>query len=390
MIFKKIKGLIIFCLSIFLYLRYCIFTRSDLSTDNLQENKNTKGDFIKSSFEDYVSQEMCDTIEELRVELDVPSIQVSIVSKDHGEFNYISGYANIEKKKIATLNTVYYLGSLTKLYVQAVILKLVQDKKVSLDDLVIDYINIYPNDKSVTINHLLDHSSGLYDLLSSRRHLFKLYFLGKRHTTEDILRNVRENKPYFAPGEKRKYSNTGYILLGLIAEKVTNKSFSYLLNQFFLDNYKLTNTFYSSQDELPNSLATGYDLDMYRLDKVGLKANVEKYPFSLPTAGFTSGGIVSNASNVCNFLFNIFNTSVLDDKYIRKLRLFFIPKNKENIVLRTNIGHICGYYNFSGYSDSKKFSIVVLTNLSYASGGVYIPEKVADKIIETMVNNGIF
>ncbi|WJQ83543.1 serine hydrolase domain-containing protein [Brevibacillus brevis] len=386
MITERIKIFVNYCISNFIYLTYQIFNRPILSSETFQESTNETDSFIKSTLKKDVTNEIVDAVNQLRAEFDVPSIQVSLVLKENAEFHFISGYANLESKKRATLNTVYYLGSITKIYVQAIILKLVQDKLISLNDSASKDINISSDNKGVTIKHLLNHTSGLYDPLLNKFHLFKLYFLGKKSTPDELVNKVRKNKPYFAPGENRKYSNTGYVLLGLLAEKVTNKSFSNILKEFFLDNYNLTNTFYSAQDKLPHDLATGYDLDKYHLGK---KANIDQFPLFLPTLSFTSGGIVSNASDVSRFLYNIFNTDVLDDQSKRKLRLFFSVKNESGVVLRTNIGHMCGYNHFSGYSHSKKVSIVVLTNLTYTSSGICIPEKIAEKIIDIMLKKGI-
>lgn len=386
----KIKNSLNYCMSNLIYVKGKIIDNKKIPLDSLQVSKNNPNDiFMETTFlEDGLAEEIIDVVQQLRLELDVPSIQVSILSKDYGKFDYVSGYASLEEKKLATLNTVYYLGSITKIYMQAIILKLVQDNKISLDDSISKYLKELTNHKEVTIKHLLNHTSGLYDPLLNKVHLFKLYFLGKKSTTDEILKKVKEKKPFFTPDADRKYCNTGYVLLGLIAEKVTNKPFSSILKEYFLDEYELHETFYSAQDNIPNIIATGYDLDKYLLKK-GLKANIDRFPLFLPTLSFTSGGIVSNASNVSRFLFNIFNTNILDDKSKRKLRLFFSVKNISNVVLRINIGHMCGYNNFSGYSDSKKFSIVVLTNLTYSSSGICIPEIIAERIIDTMAKKNV-
>lgn len=248
-------------------------------------------------------------------------------------------------------------------------------------------MNLSEKHSDVTINHLLNHTSGLHDPLLGKVHLFKMYFMGGKTTMQYILKKVNGKNPYFYPGSSRKYSNTGYVLLGLIIENVTNKSFSTIL-ECFLDEFKLKNTFYSHQDKFSNCLATGYDLDKYHI-KGKIKANVDDFPVSLQSFSYTSGEIVSTASDVSKFLYNIFNTNILDNKSKRKLRLYFRLKKESNIVLRTNIGHMCGYYNFSGYVNSKNVSIVVLTNLTYSSSGVCLPEKVADKLVEIMVKNEI-
>lgn len=380
---QLIKNSINYCISNLIYLKCCILKHPNNTSEHTQKNKIV----LRTTFQDDVAKKIIHAVLQKREEFDVPSIQISILSKDHGNFNYVCGDANIETNSFASLDTVYYLGSISKIYVQAVILKLVQDDLISLDHSVSKYINISSHE-NVTIKHLLDHTSGLYDPLLNKLHLSKLYFFGKKSTTDEILRKVREKKPYFAPGEERKYSNSGYVLLGLIAEQVKNKSFSNILKEYFLDNYNLSNTFYSAQDNLPNRLATGYDLDKYHLKK-GLKANIDQFPLFLPTLSFTSGGIVSNALDVSMFLYKVFNTDSLTDISKRKLRLFFSLKKYRNEVFRVNIGHMCGYNNFSGYSNSKKVSIVVLTNLTDTTRKICIPEKVAEEVIKILADKEI-
>ena len=225
--------MVIYFITNVFYIKNCVFNRSNQSPVLLEESRNFNSVLLETSFKKDVTEDMIDAIEKIRIELDIPSIQLSIISKDFGKFNYVSGYANLENERLATLSTVYYLGSITKIYVQAMILKLEQANLISLDDSVSKYLNALSNNKDVKVKHLLDHSSGVYDPLLNKIHLFKHYFLGKRSSTEEILREVKKNKPYFAPGESRKYSNTGYVLLGLIVERITNKTFSTVLKEFF-------------------------------------------------------------------------------------------------------------------------------------------------------------
>ena len=194
----KIKNSINYCMSNLIYVKGKIIDNKKIPSASLQDSKNEPNDiFMDTTFlEDELAEEIIDVVQQLRLELDVPSIQVSIVSKDYGKFDYVSGYVSLEEEKLATLNTVYYLGSITKIYMQAIILKLVQDNNISLDDSISKYLKELTNHKEVTIKHLLNHTSGLYDPLLNKVHLFKLDFLGEKSTTDDILKKVKEKNVF--------------------------------------------------------------------------------------------------------------------------------------------------------------------------------------------------
>ncbi|ASN69131.1 putative D-ala-D-ala carboxypeptidase [uncultured Caudovirales phage] len=356
-------------------------SKSSKQTEVEKEAKN-----LESTFQKNVSDELFLMIENLMKELKIPSIQVSIYTKEKGYFNCTSGYSNTENKTKANNNNVYHLASITKIYTQAVILKLLQDKVLNLDDSVSKYIDISPNGDKVTIKDLLFYTSGLHDPIKS---VYKMLYFGKKWDYEKILSEIKRNKPYFEAGARREYSSVGHILLGIIAENVTNKPFKILLNELFLEKYGLDSTFYPFQEELPiGTLATGYDKDFYQLGKVNMTANVDKFPINLQTIGLSSGGMVSNAKDVAKFLFNLYETDILNNDSKRKFRLILSTKKYNEVNIRMHEGHIAGYNNFCGYSDTRKFSVSILTNLSNVNKGNDL-NKLVTEIIGILRENEI-
>ncbi len=202
----------------------------------------------------------------------------------------------------------YFIASVTKLYVTAVVMMLKNQERLSLDDKIVNY---FPEDmlsrlhvldgveytEEITIKHLISNTSGIPD-----------YFFGKTESgkkaatellegkdeawpLERILETVRNIKPRFRPGQKGKalYSDTNYELMGAIIEKITEKPIDVVFKEFIFDRLGLQNT-YCFKDENDKTPAQLY----YKTRPVHLP----KYMASVTV----EGGIVSTAEEVMRFL----------------------------------------------------------------------------------------
>jgi D-alanyl-D-alanine carboxypeptidase len=133
------------------------------------------------------------------------------------------GLANVELQVPARAETVYRIGSITKEFTAAAILILVEDGKVALDDSLTRLLPDYPKQgESITIRHLLQHTSGLTDftrLATYRRERTQIA------SQEQVLERFQDLPLEFRPGEKHRYCNSGYFLLGLIVERASGQSF---------------------------------------------------------------------------------------------------------------------------------------------------------------------
>lgn len=343
-----------------------------------------KKSVIKSDFDSHFSNELHNKIQQIKNELDYPSLQISFIIKNK-KFNCSTGFANVEKKKKARLNSVYYLGSVSKIYVKAIILRLIQDNAIALDDTITKYIDISPFGSEVTLKHLLHHRSGLYDPIGEELNKYKVMHLGKRWTIDEILNEVRNTNPSFTPGSSYHYSNVDYILLGIAAEKVTNKTFSHLLKEYFLSPLKLTNTYYSVDEKLPKVLTVGYDTYHYKSENENKLVNVQERPLYLPTSSFMSGAFVASSADVCEFMHNLFEGSVLNEESKRSARLFFGTKQFSGVTFREQTGYMPGYKSFCGYSASLGFTFVTLSNISDQD----LIYNAVEKIVEFLVNSEI-
>lgn len=179
--------------------------------------------------------------------------------------------------KNATKDSVFGLGSVSKGIDKLAIMKLVEDGKLKLSDTIfkfgfdeakdgINLVNYYNWDywSSVTIEHLMKHTSGIPDLMNDIPE-FNFHYgeFGKKDDPDEltILRALAKYPFYFEPGKKEMYSNSNFWLLGKIIEKVTNKSYGDAIKELIFDPLKMKNTYWAYDTTKPKKLVKGGVLD---------------------------------------------------------------------------------------------------------------------------------
>ncbi len=128
------------------------------------------------------------------------------------------GLANIENKIPNDTHTIFRAASITKQFTAVSILQLAEQGKLSLDDKLSNYFSMLPNSDKITIRNLLDHTSGLWEQEKDEDFPFPI---DQKVPVDAHLSYIQKNKPFFEPGEKWRYCNNGYFLLGLVVEKVS-------------------------------------------------------------------------------------------------------------------------------------------------------------------------
>lgn len=151
------------------------------------------------------------------------------------------GWQNAEKKMANQNKSVYQIASLTKSFTALVIVKLNEEGKLSVKDSISKFIPDYPRGKDITIEHLLTHTSGIYEALRNKEY-FRLLHTGKAITKSEELSFFKNEPLDFEPGTQFSYTNSGYILLGIIIEKVTGLSYENAVRKIILDPLKMTHT----------------------------------------------------------------------------------------------------------------------------------------------------
>lgn len=167
------------------------------------------------------------------------------------------GYADINNKVEATEHTVYRIGSITKQFTALAIMILVEQGKVNLNDIMLDYLPNYPQrDHKVTIDQLLNHTSGI----KSYTDIERFWEISERDLSRQEVVGLFSSEPVeFSPGENYQYNNSGYYLLGLIIENVSGMSYADFLKENVWQPLEMFDTYYLGKIKNVKNIATGYD-----------------------------------------------------------------------------------------------------------------------------------
>ncbi|MDP3645675.1 MAG: serine hydrolase domain-containing protein, partial [bacterium] len=189
----------------------------------------------------------------------VPGLALAVIKNDKGVVVKGYGFANLEHRVPVTPNTIFQSASLGKQFTAAGIMALVESGSITLDDPISEYL---PETTArwghITVRHLLTHTSGILD------HEDVIDY--RRDYTDRELVEFASNLPRrFLPGERFEYSNTGYMLLGIIITRVAGKFYGdYLHERIFAPLSMRTDRVISEEDIVLNR-AAGYNLKKGRL-----------------------------------------------------------------------------------------------------------------------------
>lgn len=177
----------------------------------------------------------------------------------HGELTFAGGFgfADLENEVPVTELTVFRIGSVTKQFTAAGVLRLVEDGSLGLDTRVDTLIDDFDfQGRAVLVRHLLNHTSGIpsYTDLNERW----MAHLHEDLDPDEILDLVEGMPFHFEPGERFEYNNSGYVMLGQLIEEVSGKSWNDWLREQLCEPLDLTSIRYGSEDEIIPHRAQGY------------------------------------------------------------------------------------------------------------------------------------
>src|SRR5688572_30212293 len=166
------------------------------------------------------------------------------------------GLADVDAWRAPTAATIYQIGSITKQFTSAAIMKLVEQGRVKLDDDLSKYVPQFPlQGKKVSIRHLLNHTSGIHSYTSSSAWQ-KTW--SDELSPDAIIKFVAADTFDFAPGTAYRYNNTGYVLLGMVIEKASGQKYADYLDKTFFKPLGLRQTSYCPSKTSDPSFALGH------------------------------------------------------------------------------------------------------------------------------------
>jgi D-alanyl-D-alanine carboxypeptidase len=189
------------------------------------------------------------------------------------------------------------VGSVTKTVIAAITLQLVGEGRLRLNDTVEQWLpNMVPNGEAITIRMLLGHTSGIFDYVADADWLASVFAHPHRDwTPRELVAVATAHSPTFPPGQGVAYSNTGYILIGLILQKATGQSVKALVSQRVVQPLGLRRTFFATSAEFSGPYAHGY----FPPSLTG-GGYVDTSSWS-PSVGWAAGGLVSTAPELARF-----------------------------------------------------------------------------------------
>ncbi|WP_299213957.1 serine hydrolase domain-containing protein [uncultured Aquimarina sp.] len=196
------------------------------------------------------------------------------------------GKSNLELNTRMQPENVFEIGSMTKQFTAIAILMLMEKGKLSLDDDITKYIPDYPtNGKTITIHHLLNHTSGI----KSFTRIKALKDIARKDLTPIELIDFFKNEPMdFNPGEQYKYNNSGYIILGYIIESISKQSYASFIEEHIFKKLGMNASLFASHNKVVKNRAYGYH-------KKEEYINAKYISFTLP---YAAGSLLSNVDDM--------------------------------------------------------------------------------------------
>ena len=227
-------------------------------------------------------------------------------------FSGAYGLADREKKIKNELNTQFRIGSMNKMFTAVAVLQLAQSGKIKLTAPLGEYLTDYPNGNlatKVTIHHLLTHTGGTGDFFGPEFDAHRL----ELRTLQDYVKLYGKRDVEFEPGSKWKYSNYGFLLLGLVVEKASGQNYYDYLREHVYAPAGMAST-----DSLPEAQSgprrsVGYTAD----GSETWKPNTD----TLPYRGTSAGGGYSTVEDLQRFAEALKNHKLLDAHYTELLTI---------------------------------------------------------------------
>lgn len=241
-----------------------------------------------------------------------PGVVALVARGDEVIFRSARGMAQLELGVPMRAENIFRIGSNTKQFAAVSILKLVDSGRLSLADRLSKFLPDYPNGAQITVHELLNQTSGIKDYLS-----IKGYFQSTIRQDVDTAKLIDAFKNLavdFAPGTDWEYSNSNYILIGAILEKLTGKPWYEAIGELALIPLALTHTSYDNDQVILAGRVAGYSVD-----EAGHDRNA---PYISMTQAGAAGGLISNVDDLFHWMRAVHGGNVLS---VESYRHFITP-----------------------------------------------------------------
>lgn len=215
---------------------------------------------------------------------------VMVTHKGKTLYHKAFGMANLELDVPMRPEHVFRIGSVTKQFTAAAILKLAEEGKLNIQDELTQFLPDYPtHGKKITVEHLLTHTSGIqsytdmpeWDPATHR----------KDFTPEELINYFKDKPMNFDPGTEFRYNNSGYVLLGYIIEKASGKTYGEYIRDAFFKPLGMKNSYYGDTEPLIKNRAAGYS-------QGDVEGTLVNSPFLSMTQPYAAGSLLSTVEDL--------------------------------------------------------------------------------------------
>lgn len=297
----------------------------------------------------------------------VPGIMMTIYEGNDVNKLWVgsSGKADLKNNVEIKNCNITRVGSTVKMFTAVTILQLAEEGKLNLDDKAEKYLSEksmkdIENVHETTIRQLLQHSSGIYNYISSS--LFQtasLNDLTKEWEPQELLNYARGENANFVPGSDVDYSNTNYVFLGEIIEKIERKPFYQAFQERIFDPLNLTFTSFAAENPVPDNIIRGY-IDLYS------KLEVTDATYYSGWDYFTAdGGLISNPYDLYIFLKSVVTKGIISEESFDIMTDWISPSTDNEI-----------FYGLGIFKMKTKFGDIYIHSgdaIGYAATMMYLP-----------------
>ena len=302
-----------------------------------------------------------------------PSVAIAVVRGRDTIALKAFGSANLELDVPATTASVYRIGSVTKQFTAAAVMQLVEANKIRLDDSIALYLNNLPTAwRPVTVRQLLNHTSGIPSYTDIGMAWVRRW--GEEMTPDTLVALSAQQPMWFAPGTKWQYDNSGYILLGMLIEKVAGRSWGEDLAARFFKPFGLVDTRDCLTKPLIAHRVTGYAREN------GTWVNAPYLAMSQP---FSAGALCSTVTDLLRWNVALHSGRVVSaasyalmttpaGAAARGELAYGFGLGTDTLAGRKVITHGGGIHGFAtgnAWMPSEQLSVTVLTNSGSAPAG---------------------
>ncbi len=315
-------------------------------------------------------------LDDQRAVLNIPGAGAAVIFPDGSIWKAGSGLAQIDPDEASTGQIPYVVGSITKTFVTAEIMTLVDRGRLALDDPLANWLPDYPRADQITLRELLGHTSGVYNYFEYPNYNKRVFQNDKTHywTPQEILDDF-VGAPYCDPGTCFHYSNTGFILLGLVIEKVTGKPIGTVFKKRFFKPFGLRHTYFQGTAAPPAVSADGY---LYKSGTWHEWSDATNYrpTISAASVAWSAGGIVSSARDIAKWCAALYGGKVVSGDALAAMEDYAYSPNsdgtyglgtetrvKDGVRMFGHLGSLRGFDAAMWHYPDTGLTVVVLTNL---------------------------